>query len=393
MTHLAYDPNGNLAQIIDPDNAQTGYQYADGLHLSATIDPLGNKETRLNDFAGRVQKVTRADGSSYQITYLQATGLYKPMFTANPNTVPLAITTGSASASYTDPNGNVTMVSLDQRSQVATVTNPLGQTSSGVRDLLNDILTVTTPAVQTAYTYDENGNVVSIHDKLSGATTTLTYDTSNLNAAIVFNKITSVTDPLGHKTQYQYDPFGEVIAMTLPDGSVWHYTYTNKGLETEMDPLGHTTRYTYDPMGRKLSETDPLGGTTTTPTTPPATSSARLTRSVTPRPTGMMPQNRQTSTTDALGGHDNHGLRCRWQRHQHDRPPRSHHDLWLQRPQSPDATTDALTARPPPPTTPTATSSARPIRSATPRPIPVRCARSSDQGDRPLGVNHQGLRR
>ena len=45
---------------------------------------------------------------------------------------------------------------------------------------------------------------------------------------------------------------------------------SNNNLLTETDPLGRTTTYTYDASGDILTKTDPLGNHATPPTTPSA---------------------------------------------------------------------------------------------------------------------------
>ncbi len=81
----------------------------------------------------------------------------------------------------------------------------------------------------------------------------------------------SVTDPLGHTTEYQYNELGSLSAVTDANGhttswdydlagravsktdpleNTWTYTYNIRGLlDTVMDPTGETTRYLYDPRG------------------------------------------------------------------------------------------------------------------------------------------------
>jgi RHS repeat-associated protein len=80
---------------------------------------------------------------------------------------------------------------------------------------------------------------------------TMTYDP-------VFNQMTSETDELGRKTLYQIDPAnGNVLSVTQvvgaggPNDVVAHYTYTPQGLVSTMtDPLGRVTQYDYDKLGR-----------------------------------------------------------------------------------------------------------------------------------------------
>lgn len=68
------------------------------------------------------------------------------------------------------------------------------------------------------------------------ATTTIT-DALSHSTIVVANtsigRITSVTDPLSHQTQYQYDGSGRLIRVTRPEGDYTAYTYDGRGNVTE----------------------------------------------------------------------------------------------------------------------------------------------------------------
>lgn len=84
------------------------------------------------------------------------------------------------------------------------------------------------------YEYDELGRGVRGTGSGGYLDATLTYDTAN--------RVTTVTDSLGHATVYHLNSAGRVVA--------------------EIDPLGHETRREWDLQDRLLAETDPLGRTT-----------------------------------------------------------------------------------------------------------------------------------
>jgi len=107
---------------------------------------------------------------------------------------------------------------------------------------------------------DNYNNQVKVRLNTTGktqATRLYTYDP-------VFNQVTSFTDASGRKTIYQIDPTtGNRLSTTRVVGSeggsddvVTSYTYTSKGLvDIETDPLGRKTDYDYDSSGRLVKVT------------------------------------------------------------------------------------------------------------------------------------------
>jgi RHS repeat-associated protein len=127
----------------------------------------------------------------------------------------------------------------------------------------------------TRYHYDEHEHITRTVDALGNATVT-EYDR--------YGRLVALSDPLGHTTRYTltehgnptrieqpdgtaitaaYNPAGQLTRLVGAAGTTWRYSYDEHGnLLAVTDPLDATTAYTYDERGRLTSVTDAAGNTT-----------------------------------------------------------------------------------------------------------------------------------
>ncbi|KHN52383.1 DUF6531 domain-containing protein, partial [Pectobacterium fontis] len=76
----------------------------------------------------------------------------------------------------------------------------------------------------------------------------------------VDNQLVAETDPLGGRTVYQRNDWGQVTSVTLPDGATHHYAYDDNGqLLAYTDPLGSEWRYQRNAAGQVIEVNDPEG--------------------------------------------------------------------------------------------------------------------------------------
>ena len=267
--NYAYNSAGTLATVSYPDQTIEQYTYDSNNHLLTMQDRRGHVwVTNHYDASGRVTQQAYADNSSYQFAYA----------TDSNNNV-----TGTT---VTDPNGNKEQVAFDPvsgypSSDTRAYGTSLAQTitfnrePSGLVDSVTDAMGRTT-----AYTHDALGNVTRV-TRLSGTsnavTTQFTYTSD-------YNQLASVTDPLGHATNFSYtngcltqitDPLGHSTTIqcnaagqpaTVKDalGNTVVFAYQGYDLQSITDPLNRTTNYVVDTLGRRIAARDALGNVTLT---------------------------------------------------------------------------------------------------------------------------------
>jgi RHS repeat-associated protein len=110
-------------------------------------------------------------------------------------------------------------------------------------------------ALTTVYEYDQYGNKTS--EKLNNRPAVITRYKSpgNFSPAYIKNRVSSVKDRNGHKTEYSYNGSGNLTRIDYPDGNYQAYTYAGNGdRKSARDRNGNTTTYSHDQYGYVTSE-------------------------------------------------------------------------------------------------------------------------------------------
>jgi RHS repeat-associated protein len=144
--------------------------------------------------------------------------------------------------------------SCTQRGNISFVADANGRPLSQTDENLNS----------TTYTYDSQGNVLTVTVPISSgntATTTYTYNS--------FGSVLTATDPLGNVTTNSYDANNNLLAVTSPapgnnqPASVTHFAYNSLGELTNItDPRGNQTTMSYFSTGLLQNITDAQGNVT-----------------------------------------------------------------------------------------------------------------------------------
>lgn len=168
-TSFEYDERGNLTKITDPDGSFRTFEYDSRHHLTSEIDKRGIREQVSYGFHGRVERVTRGDGTQQFFDPLQTQGLYWPESTTDPLNAPAAIVDPGPLVSIVDPNGDVSLREIDQAGQLVTITDDIGVGPQVLRDAENLIRIVTDArGNKTFFDYDDRGNRIRKVDSEDG---------------------------------------------------------------------------------------------------------------------------------------------------------------------------------------------------------------------------------
>ncbi|HEX6530118.1 MAG TPA: DUF6531 domain-containing protein [Burkholderiales bacterium] len=236
----AYNAHGQPLTIVDANGLTTTMTYDARQRLKTRT--VGAETTSYDyDDAGQLTKVTLPDGSFLSYSYDNAHRL-----TAMQDNLGNRV-------SYTlDAMGNRT------QEQVFDPSNTLAQTRSRVFNSLSRLFQELGASSQTTeYSYDDQGNVLTVKDPLNRITT---------NQYDALNRLKQVTSPspIAAVTQYGYDGRDQLVSVSDPRSLVTGYTVDGLGnLAQQVSPDTGTTTKTYDAAGNVLTQTDAKSQVTT----------------------------------------------------------------------------------------------------------------------------------
>ena len=286
----SFDSNGRVTQTLFPNGATTAQTWTNQNQVSAATDELGLITQLNHDNRGNLTGIQRPeDLAPVQIAY-------ESTFDHPTQVTPLA---GSPLSFTVDPsNGNTTVISradslgalslavgFDNFGNPVSINNGLAQYSNATdsNGLMTFVFDSHNPETRTydnrgrvtarafatgrrlTYVYDNFDRILRINDS-NGPSLIMTYDimgrmqsrtvaSANTSQTTSFgfddrDRLTSVTDPLGRVTQYQYDVVASRCQVVDKPARV-------------IDPAGRTTSLSYDSMQRLVQRTAPDGSVTT----------------------------------------------------------------------------------------------------------------------------------
>lgn len=259
-THVAYFPSG----------------YAEACHFSGQIDVFEDRNDRSDSWL----QMSNCRQDQLGVTQRARAGTGDLPLPVAPATQPQFVLYRESEGlfHFFDDNGLLSAIE-DANGNRRSLTRS-GDRLEGVSDNLGNSIT---------YSYGSSGRVSQVSE-----------GTRTYRFAYTGGYLTSMTDPLGHVTsfdyddahpipgllsavtlprgntrhQFEYDDDGRLVRVTSATGGVWTITY--EGFETEgvpypyrnrrteiTDPLGHTTAYVYDREGRLLEAVDQSGSSIT----------------------------------------------------------------------------------------------------------------------------------
>ncbi|MEW6364570.1 MAG: RHS repeat-associated core domain-containing protein [Acidobacteriota bacterium] len=235
--------------VVDPAGRQTvRYMHPRMEDVeSLRVDPDGSRIRNTRD-PDEGLYVVKVEDMSETVLRTKAEFTYEPTF--------------KRLASSTDLGGHTTTYLYNQKGDLISTTDPAGHVTQMTYDSNGMLLTVTDAEnAVTRYEYDARGNRIKVIDPL-GRETVMTYD--------IAGNMTSLTDPEGHVTRWEYDSVGRVTKVIDPAGGETRYAYEPAGcasgcggsgglLTSITDPSGRTTTFEYDSDARMTAVVNPLG--------------------------------------------------------------------------------------------------------------------------------------
>lgn len=256
----AYTPLGDVESITDEAGRTTCYQYQKGGLLEKIRYADGTEEAFTYDVNGNLETHTLATGfvltygydSMDRIREIRGSGGEKKCYTYD--------ALGNVT-SMTDGNGNTTRYAYTLSGQLAKVTDALGNETEYQYDVCDRFIEIRQ--------YGEDGSLKDGADITGMDGELLEAEKRNGRNRIcqitryardIRGRVTEVTDALGQKESYTYDPKGQLLGKLDKEGYLTKYAYTKQGDVSRIQYAdGREVKLSYNPLRQLMEVEDWLG--------------------------------------------------------------------------------------------------------------------------------------
>jgi RHS repeat-associated protein len=284
ITQYIYDKNNRLIASVDPEGHTTSKSYDDAGNVKTETDGRNISVTYNYDELGRLVSVVNAKSEASSYTY-DLNGNMLTQTDGNGNTTVYEYNVVNKLIRRVDHGGKIGSVYINEKTESYSY-YPDGSIKSkidrnGIRtdysyDVFGRLLSLTAGSTAIGYTYDGNGNQLTVTD--STGTTRRTYDELNrtvtkevpaiglttytydgIETEGMYSEIT--TDPKGNAVKKVYDKVGRLVNV-IADGDTTTYTYYADGSrKSVIYGSGAKEEYTYysDGLIKTLANKKPDG--------------------------------------------------------------------------------------------------------------------------------------
>lgn len=264
---------GLLASVIDPSGFTTSWEYFANRRGFRVIDAEGLRHSFSYDLYRRRSAFINEAGDVSRFSYDEQGNLLETL-QADRTAERSTWSASGLKLSDKDAYGATTQYAYNARTgKVTSITDPLGNitrlayTTGGFRDL-SRITRLYRPKdasddIVTAFTYDTTGFLTSrVEDSGTGRLNLTTRYTPAVGGR---GLVQTTTSPRGIVTSYTYNPAGQQLTQSTPLGTSTTATvsssYDNRGNRlSQTDANGNQTIYSYDALGRLLRTDSPPYG-------------------------------------------------------------------------------------------------------------------------------------
>ncbi|MGA1870687.1 MAG: RHS repeat-associated core domain-containing protein [bacterium] len=245
QTTYTYDAMGNLSSMTDSLGNIMYYEYDLNNQQVKIIDPQNGETAVGYDEKGNLISLTNAKGYT---TYFSYDSIDRNLSITNPSNEQELYSYDNVGnlIKKTLYNGDEIIYEYDSLDRLMRKTFSNGEITTYNHDLIGNITTITNPYSHLSFDYDNNNRLITAY---TGATvyqpdTTISY-TYDANG----NRI-SMTDPLGDAINYSYDTRNSLSTLTTSTNQVYSFAYDEKNQRTAKTlPNDLTSLYSYNLNG------------------------------------------------------------------------------------------------------------------------------------------------